>query len=30
MDPLPVRVEDGRVLVQAVRFATGTRARRQL
>ena len=30
MDPLPVRVEDGRVLVQALRFATGTRVRRQI
>ena len=28
MDPLPVRIEDGRVLVQALRFATGTKARR--
>ena len=28
MDPLPVRVEDGRVLVQALRFATGTKERR--
>lgn len=30
MDPLPVRVEDGRVLVQALRFATGTKQRRQI
>jgi cytochrome b6-f complex iron-sulfur subunit/menaquinol-cytochrome c reductase iron-sulfur subunit len=30
MDPMPVRVEAGRVLVQAVRFATGTKARRQI
>ena len=30
MDPLPVRIEEGRVLVQALRFATGTTARRQI
>jgi len=30
MDPLPVRIEEGRVLVQALRFATGTKARRQI
>ena len=30
MDPLPVRVEEGRVLVQALRFATGTKVRRQI
>lgn len=30
MDPLPVRIEDGRVLVQALRFATGTKERRQI
>ena len=30
MDPLPVRIEDGRVLVQALRFAIGTAARRQI
>ena len=30
MDPLPVRVEEGRVLVQALRFATGIRARRSI
>jgi len=28
MDPLPVRVEEGRLLVQALRFATGTKVRR--
>jgi cytochrome b6-f complex iron-sulfur subunit/menaquinol-cytochrome c reductase iron-sulfur subunit len=28
MDPLPVRVEGGRVLVQALRYATGTKVRR--
>jgi cytochrome b6-f complex iron-sulfur subunit/menaquinol-cytochrome c reductase iron-sulfur subunit len=28
MDPLPVRVENGRVLVQALRFSTGTKVRR--
>ena len=28
LDPLPVRVENGRVLVQALRFATGSKARR--
>ncbi len=30
MDPLPVRVEEGRVLVQALRFATGSKVRRQI
>ncbi|MCA1829629.1 MAG: Rieske (2Fe-2S) protein [Myxococcales bacterium] len=30
MDPLPVRVEQGRVLVQALRFATGTKVRRPI
>ena len=30
MDPLPVRLVDGRVLVQALRFATGGKARRQI
>ena len=30
MDPLPVRVEGGRVLVQALRSASGTRVRRTL
>jgi Rieske Fe-S protein len=30
LDPLPVRLEQGRVLVQALRFAAGTRARRQI
>lgn len=30
MDPLPVRTDDGRVLVQALRFATGTKQRRQI
>jgi Rieske Fe-S protein len=30
MDPLPSRVDEGRVLVQALRFATGTKARRQI
>ena len=30
MDPLPVRIEGGRVLVQALRFATGTGARRPI
>jgi menaquinol-cytochrome c reductase iron-sulfur subunit len=30
MDPLPVRVEDGRVLVQALRFVTGSRQRRAM
>jgi Rieske Fe-S protein len=30
MDPLPVKVEEGRVLVQALRFATGAKARRPL
>jgi quinol---cytochrome c reductase iron-sulfur subunit, bacillus type len=30
MDPLPVKVEEGRVLVQALRFATGVKARRQI
>ena len=30
MDPLPVRVEQGRVLVQALRFTIGTRERRQI
>jgi len=28
LDPLPVRVVDGRVQVQALRFASGTRERR--
>lgn len=28
LDPLPVKVEDGRVLVQALQFATGTKQRR--
>ena len=30
MDRLPVRIEGGRVLVQALRFAPGTRTRRQI
>ena len=30
MDPLPVRLAGGRVLVQALRFATGSKARRQI
>jgi len=30
MDLLPVRVEEGRVLVQALRFATGAKERRQI
>jgi Rieske Fe-S protein len=30
MDPLPLKVESGRVLVQAVRFAPGVKARRAL
>jgi Rieske Fe-S protein len=30
MDPLPVKVEAGRVLVQALRFATGSKGRRTL
>jgi Rieske Fe-S protein len=30
MDPLPVRVEGGRVLVRALRFETGTKARRKI
>ncbi len=30
MDPLPVRLADGRVLVQALRFATGSKARRKI
>ena len=30
MDPLPVRVEEGRVLVQALRFAAGTKSRREM
>jgi Rieske Fe-S protein len=30
MDPLPVRVEQGRVLVQALRFATGGKTRRTI
>ena len=30
MDPLPVRVEEGRVLVQALRFTTGARERRTM
>lgn len=30
MDALPVRIQDGRVLVQALRFATGTKERRPL
>lgn len=30
LDPLPVRVESGRVLVQPLRFKPGTRERRQL
>jgi Rieske Fe-S protein len=30
MDPLPVRLEDGRVLVQALRFATGGKTRRTI
>jgi len=29
LDPLPVRIENGRVLVQALQFATGTKVRRQ-
>jgi menaquinol-cytochrome c reductase iron-sulfur subunit len=30
MDPLPLKIENGRVLVQALRFAPGVKARRQL
>ena len=30
LDPLPVKVEEGRVLVQSLRFATGTKQRRPL
>jgi menaquinol-cytochrome c reductase iron-sulfur subunit len=30
MDPLPLRIENGRVLVQALRFAPGVKARRAL
>ncbi len=30
MDPLPVRIVEARVLVQALRFATGTKARRPI
>jgi Rieske Fe-S protein len=30
MDPLPVRVQDGRVLVQALRYATGGKTRRTI
>ena len=30
LDPLPVRIEEGRVLVQALRFAAGARTRRQI